>query len=275
MAIFDILSKVEDNRNKKGLCEFNGYLEDYLLVLDEQLDSNLHSLFSKIFEIDNNLRICVGLRLNINKDVVANQIIRYKDSFRLPKGYITCPYLIYGTFNDAQKAIILCIGDKDQYIWAKALYFLMSEPNNEYEGTRNEIISMNINENNIDEMIPAISSFFYEHKTAGMAQKQLDAHLFSGYDEMYSIAKQISDYQLDHAQELVGNATRKIWTVNHLIATWFLMKKFSYVQFMMNKDALYTVFEGDVKKQRRQAKEKCDQISYISFGELMSMKAED
>ena len=49
---------------------------------------------------------------------------------------------------------------------------------------------------------------------------------------------------------------------------WFLLKKFSYVQFMMDKRKLQDVFEGNVKKQRHGAKDRSDAISFISYREM-------
>ena len=40
----------------------------------------------------------------------------------------------------------MALGDKEEYVKAKALYYVMSEPENEYEGTRNEIIADCMNE---------------------------------------------------------------------------------------------------------------------------------
>ena len=52
---------------------------------------------------DNDLRIVCNLRLNINKDAIANQIIRYKDAFKLPKETICCPYIVYGNLTESKK----------------------------------------------------------------------------------------------------------------------------------------------------------------------------
>ena len=137
MAIYDILCSTTDQREANGICAFNGYLEDYLNVLEkDEANKEILALFQTIWERDHDLRICVDLRLNINKDAIANQIIRYKDSFKLPHGTIRCPYLLYGRYQDAQKAMIVTLGDQQAYVLAKALYYVMSEPENEYEGCR-------------------------------------------------------------------------------------------------------------------------------------------
>ncbi|MGX8850537.1 hypothetical protein [Amedibacillus sp. YH-ame10] len=276
MAIYDILCGIKDIRESEtGKCEFNGYLEDYLSVLeadDEKKD--IHDELAALLELSDDLKICVNLGLDINKDAIANQIIRYKDSFKLPSGTIRCPYVIYGSFETYQKAIILTLGDKEEYVIAKALYYVMSEPENEFEGTRNEIIAFAMNETNQQRMVEAAEAFFIQNKKAGIVQRDLDAKIFENYDEMYTLANKISTDLTSQLPSKLVECEEKENCINHIIATWFLMKKFSYVQYMMDKNNLNKVHEGNVKKQRQAAKEKCDAISFVSFSELWRMVKE-
>lgn len=276
MAIYDILCEVKDVRETDtGICEFNGYLEDYLSIIETaEGKEGVFAILSKLFEEDHNLKICADLRLNINKDAIANQIIRYKDSFKLPKGTIRCPYVIYGSFEEYQKAIILTLGDKEEYVMAKALYYVMSEPENEYEGTRNEIIAMSVNEESVDVLLRAMDAFFVKNRKAGIVQRELDAKLFLNYDEMYELAQKIASYQLVNLKEILADSADKEECINTIIANWFLLKKFSYVQYMMDKNNLNKVHEGNVKKQRQVAKEKCDAIGFVSYSELWKLVKE-
>lgn len=276
MAIYDILCEVKDVRETDtGICEFNGYLEDYLSIIETaEGKEGVFAILSKLFEEDHNLKICADLRLNINKDAIANQIIRYKDSFKLPKGTIRCPYVIYGSFEEYQKAIILTLGDKEEYVMAKALYYVMSEPENEYEGTRNEIIAMSVNEESVDVLLRAMDAFFVKNRKAGIVQRELDAKLFLNYDEMYELAQKIASYQLVNLKEILADSADKEECINTIIANWFLLKKFSYVQYMMDKNNLNRVHEGNVKKQRQVAKEKCDAIGFVSYSELWKLVKE-
>lgn len=276
MAIYDILCEVKDVRETDtGVCEFNGYLEDYLSIIETvEGKEEIHEILSLLFEEDHNLKICVNLRLNINKDAIANQIIRYKDSFKLPKGTIKCPYVIYGSFDDYQKAIILTLGDKEEYVMAKALYYVMSEPENEYEGTRNEIIALSVNKETTDTLVKAMEAFFVKNRKAGIVQRELDAKLFLNYDEMYELAQKIASYQLVNLKDILAASEDKEECINTIIANWFLLKKFSYVQYMMDKNNLNKVHEGNVKKQRQVAKEKCDAIGFVSYSELWKLVKE-
>ena len=87
MAIYDILYEVKDKREEdSGISDFNGFLEDYLSIIETNEEmKETKEVLQALFEEDNDLRIVCNLRLNINKDAIANQIIRYKDAFKLPK----------------------------------------------------------------------------------------------------------------------------------------------------------------------------------------------
>lgn len=272
MAIYDILSEVKDRRESNGICDFNGYLEDYLLVLEEEHETgDMLAFFQSLFEKDANLKICTNLRLNINKDAIANQIIRYKDSFKLPHGTIKCPYILYGSKDNSQKAMILTVGDRDQYVLAKALYYVMSEPENEYEGTRNEIIAGSVDTNTQTDVLDSMERFFERNEKAGIVQRALDGKMFLNYDEMYETAQKMASYQLVNLKEILLKSEDKEETINSIIAIWFLLKKFSYVQYMMDKNNLNRIHEGNVKKQRQVAKEKCDAIGFVSYSELWKL----
>ena len=52
------------------------------------------------------------------------------------------------------------------------------------------------------------------------------------------------------------------------VGKWFLLKKFVYVQYMMEKDLLNTRHDGNVKQQRNKAKENADAIRFVSISEM-------
>ena len=278
MAICDVLNEVIDFRKSEdGSCAFNGFLEDYLsLIEDDDQQKDLYTLLSPLFEKDNNLKIICDLQLSVNRSAIANQIIRYKDAFKLPKGAIKVPYLIYGSYHGqrgpTQKAMILTLGDKEAYIMAKSLYYVMSEPDNEFEGTRNEIIASVLSKDGMNQTLQAIDNFFMKDAKAGNVQRNLDMAFFSSYDEMYELAYQICDTHRNQIETGLEEAEDTEAFIYHNIATWFLMKKFTYVQYMMDKNTLTSKYEGNVKKQRQTAKEKSDAISFVSFSQMWRMK---
>lgn len=273
MAIYELLHEIKDQREADGICSFNGYLEDYLTTIegiDQQAET---AFFQTLLKKDEDLRICVNLKLNINKDAIANQIIRYKDAFKLPKGTICCPYIVYGKFNQDQKAMILTWGNKEAYILAKGLYYVISEPDNEYEGTRNEMIACNIDADDSKTAIQAMERFFWLNEKAGIVQRSLDSQLFSDYQEMYDTAAALGLKQQQEVRQLLSESDNQELAMNRLIAIWFLLKKFVYVQYMMDKKHLRK-HDNNVKKQRQSAKEKCDAIGFISYSELWKLVKE-
>ena len=278
MAICDILNEVIDfRRSEDGICAFNGFLEDYLSLLeDDESQADLYALLQQLFDKDNNLKIICDLQLSVNRTAIANQIIRYKDAFKLPKGVIKVPYLIYGSYDGqkgpVQKAMIMTVGDEDAYILAKSLYYVMSEPDNEFEGTRNEIIATALCPSRMEAALKAIDSFFMRDFKAGNVQRTLDGVFFDTYDEMYELAHQICDTQKANLNEVINQAEDTEAVIYNIIATWFLMKKFTYVQYMMDKNTLTSKHEGNVKRQRQTAKEKSDSIAFVSFSEMWKMK---
>lgn len=273
MAIYELLHEIKDQREADGICSFNGYLEDYLTTI-EGIDKQVETaFFQTLLKKDEDLRICVNLKLNINKDAIANQIIRYKDAFKLPKGTICCPYIVYGKFNQDQKAMILTWGNKEAYILAKGLYYVISEPDNEFEGTRNEMIACNIDADDSKTAIQAMERFFWHNEKAGIVQRSLDSQLFSDYQEMYDTAAALGLKQQQEVRQLLFESDNQELAMNRLIATWFLLKKFVYVQYMMDKKHLRE-HDNNVKKQRQSAKEKCDAIGFISYSELWKLVKE-
>ena len=278
MAICEILNEVIDFRKSEdGSCAFNGFLEDYLSLLeDDPQQEELYKMLICLFEKDNNLKIICDLQLSVNRSAIANQIIRYKDAFKLPKGAIKVPYLIYGSYQGqrgpVEKAMILTIGDKAAYVYAKSLYYVMSEPDNEFEGTRNEIIATALNMNHLDDTLQAIDTFFMKDAKAGTVQRKLDMKFLKTYDEMYELAYGICEKQKNSLEADLAEAQDTENFIYRNIATWFLMKKFTYVQYMMDKNTLTTKFEGNVKKQRQSAKEKSDAITFVSFSQMWRMK---
>lgn len=273
MAIYDILKEVKDKRSTEdAICQFNGFLEDYLSILETNEDKqNEYKVLSSILEMDNNLRIVVDLQLNIHKKAIANQIIRYKDAFKLPQGAIVCPYIIYGMFKEEQKAIVYVYGDKQEYILAKALYYVISEPENEYEGTRNEIVAISMDTASLSERLETIRTFILDDKKAGIVQRNLDCLVFENYEAMYQLAQTMAVTQKDNAKDILKDAKSYEACIYQMIVKWFLLKKFSYVQYMMDKTTLQKEHDGNVKKQRQVAKEKSDAICFVSFTELWKL----
>lgn len=269
MAIYEILSSISDLRNdKQGLSSFNGYLEDYLAYLELNNQTKDYDLLQTIFNYDSSLKIITDLHLNINQKAIANQIIRYRDCLKLPPHSICIPYIIYKEDNGKQRACIINFGNQEAYILAKAYYYIISEPDNEFEGTRNEIMTTCFNLTNQEEIIKQIDNFFNNNIKAGNVQRELDNLFFNSYQEMYDLALALAQQRIDNINDYLINPDDVKDNIYKCISYWFLLKKFIYVQYMMDKSTINTIHEGSSKKQRSKAKELADHINYLAFFEL-------
>ena len=239
------------------------------MIEEDETKEKETEVFRYLHSLDENLHICTDLHLDINRNAIANQIIRYKDAFKMPEGQICIPYIIYGKDEDSQRASIVLFGEKEDYIFAKAYYYVISEPDNMYEGTRNEIISMVVCDETKDVFNEAMERYFVKKEKAGLIQRFADRRLFKDYDEMIELARVRGEKLQEEAKEelpkLRDDAQPAIYSY---IMQWFLLKKFCYVQFMMDKRKLQEVFEGNVKKQRHGAKDHSDAIAFISYREM-------
>ncbi len=276
MAIYDILNNIKDRREAQdSIAYFNGFLEDYIALIEmsnaddvDAVRSNDIELLKKLFDHDNNLKIIVDLGLNINKKAVANQIIRYKDAYKLPENSINVPYIVYGENDDMQRAMVVCCGEQEAYINAKALYYVISEPENEYEGTRNEMIATSLSEKSLEGVLLAMDAFFLNNVRAGEVQRNLDLQIFHSYQDMYVLCNKMAQDQIDALDDVLKDKETTQANIYRCIGNWFLLKKFTYVQYMMDKSTLNRLHEGNVKKQRAEAKMKADEIAFVSFSEL-------
>lgn len=263
MAIISILDKQLDSRKNGDDCAFNGYLEDYLNLGDE-IGSPLKEAFEQILEKDPEVKICVGLKSEINRDAISNQIIRYKDVFKLMGKAMVYPYILYASKEGNDRALLVVPFSKYSFIYAKGYYYCMTEPGSQFIDCKNEIVAISSDK---AEKITGAYAKLFEMK-AGALQRSIDRESFHSYDELKADAIAAADQlKADAPAELekLEDRTKEIY---QLVIDWFLLKKVLYVQYMVNKDMLNTVHEGNVKKQRNQAKINADEINFMSFSEL-------
>ena len=128
MAICAILGQKVDSRKDGDDCLFNGYLEDYLSLRENEIDDDLKESFEKVLEVEPDTKICVDLHCAVNIEAISNQIIRYKDICKLNGKALVIPYILYFQHDDEDRAIIICDCKQYGYIYAKGLYYCMTEP---------------------------------------------------------------------------------------------------------------------------------------------------
>lgn len=259
MAIFTILEKIGDKRKGSNDSDFNGYLEDYIETIEE--GTGIHTVLKALFDLDNDLKIIVNCKMAISKESISNQIIRYKDVFKLDGNPIVCPYIVYSRKDDQERALLLT---DESYIFAKGIYYCMTEPYNKFQEAKNDFVALSID--NLD-LVCKVFNRLYTHR-AGALQREIDHSYYSSYDESKDAALKIASKLKENAFVELKNSEDQEGYIRNIIVKWFLLKKFLYVQYMVNKDILNTKHEGNVKKQRNQAKLYSDEVAFISFSEL-------
>lgn len=99
-------------------------------------------------------------------------------------------------------------------------------------------------------------------------QREADRNRFSNYEQLKKDALDEAEAVKENAETELREAEDKEAMIYSLVVRWFLLKKVVYVQYMVNKDMLQNVHEGNIKKQRNQAKINADEIPFISYSEL-------
>lgn len=272
MAIVEILENKLDTRRGGDDCEFNGYLEDYVLDIDDlEMDESVKKALKLIAEEDNQAKVCVNLRMSVNKEAISNQIIRYKDVFKLNGKPIILPFVIYGEKNMADRAMVIVPYEKFGYLFAKGYYYCMTEPGSDYANCKNEIVSV---------CLSSVNDIFDAYKrlhsvTAGSLQRSIDHNDFTNYETLKENAVECADSIRENAVSVLAGLEDKTDAIYQMVVKWFLLKKVLYVQYMVNKDILNRVHEGNVKKQRNQAKLNSEEIKFMSFSELWRCTGEN
>ena len=261
MALMTILEQVKDKRRECNDCDFNGYLEDYIETIEEE--STIKSCFHSILEKNADMKICVNFRFSINKEVISNQIIRYKDSFKLQGNPIVCPYILYGNENDNDRGLILVDNREEAYLYAKGVYYCLTEPMSAFVDAKNEIIAMAATD---EASVMKIFDRLFTYK-AGALQRELDRKAYDNYDDLKTDAMNAAQKMKDEAAERIRSAENPEDEIRNLVVSWFLLKKVVYVQYMVSKDILERVHEGNIKKQRNQAKMNSDEIPFLSYSD--------
>ncbi len=272
MAIYKALAEKESTgaSGSGAYCVFNGALGDYISSENHRY-AEYDQLFKDLYDLNNEMMICVSLPLAINHKIVANQIIRYKDAFKLPERYIRVPFVLYWRKDETERAIL--VSDAN-YIEAKGLYFCLTEPQNEFEGARNEVLAVYLNPENTMDVIDAYRDIDSRKRSIGSMQRHFDNRYLDSVDEMKEKCVELSrQYFEDTINKLkTMDVDLRADVIRDTVARCFIIKKAMYVQYMMDKDMLANRHEGDTRKQRQFAKSYTDEIPIVSYSELWRVK---
>lgn len=261
MALMQILEAVKDIRKEGTDCDFNGYLEDYIETLEET--TVLKECLQAILEKNADMKVCVNYRFAINKEVISNQIIRYKDSFKLQGKPVVCPLILYGNDKDNDRGLILMENASEAYLFAKGIYYCLTEPMSPFVDAKNEIVAMVATD---AESVVKIFDRLFSYK-AGALQRELDRKAYPDYEQLKMDAITVANELKETAAEKIQQASDAEGCIRELVVSWFLLKKVVYVQYMVSKDLLERVHEGNIKKQRNQAKTNADEVPFISYSD--------
>lgn len=263
MGVYQILKDVQDIRKEEGKCAFNGFLEDYLSSIEEE-ECEVKDILTKMFELDSDLRICVDLHVGINQSVVSNQIIRYKDAFKLKGDPLCIPYIVYGEKQGNERALMLVNGKDDDYLLVKGLYYCMTEPFSMFAECKNDMVAMLFEE---EEEVLSVFSRLFKVK-AGALQREIDRNHFANYEQLKQLALNKAAALKETIIPALQEADEKEPLIVDAVIQWFLLKKIVYVYYMVNKDILARVHENNIKKQRNQAKINADEVPFTSYSEM-------
>jgi len=248
-----------------------GELLDNELVEEEVVTKILQNLKEK----DEEIYVCKNFKFAIS-DNITNQIIHYKDVFKINEPIILCPYLIYGKTKKENKdyVIILVANNEQGYVYSKGMYYCLTEPNGFMDGYRNNVVALSLDEENYDEVLQSITEIIEETKSLGAVQRYYDRKYLKTVEEMKDMCVEASTALFEEAKEKMLEIEDRTHIIYNTISKCFLLKKCMYVQYMMNKTLLELRFSGSVKKQRQAAKESADAIPFVSFSELWRYQKE-
>ncbi|MBR0479241.1 MAG: hypothetical protein IJJ24_09140 [Solobacterium sp.] len=263
MAVFEILAQMLDSRHGGNDCDFNGYLEDYLSN-EEDLDPILKEAFHAVAAADPECRICAGLLSTISRSAISNQIIRYKDVFKLVGRPLRFPYLLYTRKDEEDRALLITPAGQNGYLLAKGYYYCMTEPGGLGAQCQNEIVA--VCAENAGIILKAFEDLL--QKKAGAVQRGLDHMHFSHYEDLKEQALKAAEQLKTEATEKLERIEDRTALIYEYVIQWFLLKKVVYVQYMVNKDILNKAHEGNVHRQRNQAKLNADEVSFLSYSEM-------
>ena len=89
MAIYEILQdKADKHSSLSGF--FNGSLDNFINSSINKHEE-FNTLFEELLSIEPELQVCAQLPVRISVKAISNQIIRYKDAFKLPENAIVVP----------------------------------------------------------------------------------------------------------------------------------------------------------------------------------------
>ncbi|MCF0111333.1 MAG: hypothetical protein HUJ58_05505 [Erysipelotrichaceae bacterium] len=266
MALYDAFSAVlpEGAAEAKYDVDFDGTAKEYL----EQADSSLITeLLNALEEAEVSVSVCTNFRMNIT-DNVTNQIIRYRDAYKIPQPALVCPYILYWTQDGKGKAVIVSDCEDGGYLYAKGLYYCFTEPNGFFDKARNDVLALTIFGEETQALVSHIQNIQKGKYSVGAVQRQFDRKYVKDMENLKTLCVDTANRLIEHVKTVVCNMEDRGPAIYDTVAKCFLLKKTMYVQFMMTKNLLDGRFGGDIRKQRQAAKQYTDEIPLMSYSDM-------
>ena len=174
------------------------------------------------------------------------------------------PFFLYLEKGAKQRALLICDEPQYSYLYAKGLFYCLSEPESEFASCKNDIVAIG-NDSEID-LVDLLHTMFDEK--CGLLQRKLDHKFFQGYGNLKNDALLAANQLRLEAPLILEDLYDRKQKICFYVTHWFLLKKVLYVQYMVNKNLLNAHHGGDIRQQRAQAKKNADEIVFIPYSDL-------
>ena len=266
MAVFEILKQ----KDEQSGCSYNGLLSSFL-EQNELPDETLRKAFAEIAESEPETQIICDLADSVKLDAISNRIIHYRDISKLTGNPIVYPYILYATDGNVDRAMLVLPYEENGYLYARGYYYCMSEAGGEFYDARNEILE--ICTDSSEEIVSSWNRL--KDGKAGMVQRQLDRNHYKDFEELKAQAYKASELLKEEASATLKDLTDRRDLIRRYVVRWFLLKKLLYVQYMVNKSIRAEVHEGDIHKQRNQARLNADEVPILSYRQMWVIGTEE
>ena len=266
MAIYEIL----EQQNDSAEYSYNGSLGAYLET-EPELDDSVREAFARIAETDPETKIIVDLKGAVKLDAISNRIIHYRDIGKLQGNPVVYPYILYVKDDNGDRAMLVVPYEPYGYLYARGYYYCLSEAGSQFYDVRNEVLEVCTGSS--DEIVNSWDRLRQEK--AGMIQRQLDRRHFRNYDELKQQAMEAAEALKAKAAEVLPEIVERGDLIRYYIVRWFLLKKVLYVQYMVNKNIRSSAHDGDIHKQRNQARINADEVPILSYRQMWTLGQEE
>lgn len=262
MELFDFLSGSAHVIDGNG---FHGYLQDYL----DRCDQRFLTLFTKMVEVNPNVRVIANYRFTIMHQLISNKKIGYRDITKISEDSCVIPFLLYWKKGNQSQAMLI---NTESYIEARGMYYCLSEPSNLFEPYKYQLLAVYADGNNDEEIVKVFSLLQKDDSNNAMIQRRLDDRWIHDIEQMREDCMLIAEQMFAQLKQNIANKlpTERASKIYHVVLRAFLLKKALYVRYMANKELLQERHDGNVMNQRLFAKSYIEDIRIVPLYTLFN-----